>query len=168
MGGLTASNTLMGKETTGNCIWICCQTVTIFVFSLLRNMTKCIIWEPQQSYSLNRHWTDTDSVGLALFSSHSWLSPSSLFKYNNGLATCKSIFHQNLPWGPESTWMNTTISRFSPFYWLKRKDSVEVRAKEHSRARNQAAITNRCVLCTKYKACRLHDHLPFILSDPNI
>lgn len=167
MGGLTASDTLMGKETTGNCIWICCRQSPFLYFHFLG------IWQRALSENPNSPtpWTDiekTDSVGLALFSSHSWLSPSSLFKYNNGLATFKSIFHQNLPWGPESTRMNTTISRFSPFYWLKRKDSVEVRAKEHSRARNQAAITNRCVLCTKYKACRLHNHLPFILSDPNV
>lgn len=56
----------------------------------------------------------------------------------------------------------------APFYWLKRKNPVELKAKEHSRARNQAAITNRHLLCTKYKACRLDDHLPFILSDPDV
>lgn len=54
------------------------------------------------------------------------------------------------------------------FYQLKRKQPVVVKAKEHSRARSQAAITNRCVLCTKYKGCKLDDHLPFILSNPDV
>lgn len=74
------------------------------------------------------------------------------------------IFHE----GQKAPRWTQLFPGSAPLYGLKRKDPVEVKAKEHSRARNQAAITNRCVLCTKYKACRLDDPLPFILSDPNV
>lgn len=85
MGGWAVSDRLMDKETTGNCIPICCQTATISVFSLLRNMTNCTIWETQQSCSFNRHeqtqipWALPFSPPTAVF------PPPPLFKYNNGL-----------------------------------------------------------------------------------